>query len=193
MPATTLLDIPPARASPDARCAAPSALWLPPGVARVTAVCRWPHSDGDCRRLVLLALQCLPHRPPLSRWPAGLHRRRRRPTGRPRPDDRLAALVQALVGRAAQGPTPGLWLVSHALELRHVGGPTHRPNMALRSPRGPYGAGSMNWVGCGNGPSWSPKMTIPSGSNAWQSPVMIRHSSTVRTTRNRTLPLCICS
>jgi hypothetical protein len=49
----------------------------------------------------------------------------------------------------------------------------------------------LGW--CGNAPHSSPKMTIPSGSSAWQSPVMIRHASKVSTTRNRTLPLCICS
>jgi hypothetical protein len=71
--------------------------------------------------------------------------------------------------------------------------PNSRPNMGWQSPHGPSGGGSMNWGGCGNAPNSSPKMTIPSGSSAWQSPVMIRHSSKVSTTRNRTLPLCICS
>jgi hypothetical protein len=123
MPATILLDIPPQEQ--EQMLAAPCALWLPLGLAHTTAVCPWAPSDGNRRGLVLLALQRLSGRPPLSHWRTGLHRRRRRPTRRPRADDGLAARGAALIGCAAQGPTPGVWLVPYALELRDVSGPAH--------------------------------------------------------------------
>jgi hypothetical protein len=49
------------------------------------------------------------------------------PMGRPRPYHRPDALDQALAGRPAQGPTPDVWVGSHALELCGVGARTPRP------------------------------------------------------------------
>ena len=48
MPLTTLLEIPPSRASPDACRPSPHALWLSAGVPHLLAVCRGPQSHGDC-------------------------------------------------------------------------------------------------------------------------------------------------
>jgi hypothetical protein len=75
VPKTTLLDIPPAEQA-QMLAALRRALWLSPGVTRVTAVYSRPYADGDCHRVVLLALQCLSHHSPLSRRAARLHRRR---------------------------------------------------------------------------------------------------------------------
>jgi hypothetical protein len=112
------------RASPDARCPAPSALWLPPGITCSPPVCRRPPTDGDCRRVVLLPLQCVSHCSPLACQAVGLQRRRGRPVGRSRPHHRLDALEQTLADRLTQDLPPSVWVVSHALELCRLGART---------------------------------------------------------------------
>ena len=114
------------RARAEARCTAPRARWLSPGIPRVPALCRRPHADGDGDGVVLLARQCLSHRPPLAREAAGRHSRHGRPTRRTRPHHGPAALAQALLGCLAQGPPAGLGVGSHALELCHIGARTPR-------------------------------------------------------------------
>jgi hypothetical protein len=123
MPATPLLDRPPHEQ--EQMLAAPRPLWRPLGLAHLTAVCPGAASDGNRRGRVLRALQRLSGRPPLWRWPPGLHRRRRRSPRRPWADDGLAARGAARIDCAAPGSTPRVWRVPDALEWCDVSGPTH--------------------------------------------------------------------
>src|SRR5882672_2876483 len=57
----------PGRASPDARCTPPHAVWLSAGVPYFTALCRGSKPDGNCGLPVLLALRRVPDRAGVSR------------------------------------------------------------------------------------------------------------------------------
>ena len=98
MPDTTVLNISPQRTSPDARRPAPCSVWLSAGIARVIAVYGGPPSDGDGSLPVVLAFQCLPYRPPLSRWGIRLFSRPRRPSRGAYTYNRPAPLAQAFAG-----------------------------------------------------------------------------------------------
>ena len=124
MPKTTILHIPPAEQAQICR-PAPHALWLPPGVTRVTAVCNRPHATEIatvlfCSRSSVYRIVRLYHTGQLGFTIDG--------EGEFAAPVRTTvdALDQTIAGRPAQGPTSDVWVVSHPLELCGAGARTPR-------------------------------------------------------------------
>src|SRR5215471_11914901 len=112
----------PSRASPDAYGPPPYAIWLSAGIPHFTAVFQWPKPNGDCRLLILLALQRVPDRARLSRRASRYPARLRWSALYRRATDRLDALAPTLPGRHTQSRPADLWLVPHPVELCHPRG-----------------------------------------------------------------------
>ena len=75
------------------------------------------------------------------------------PQGQLMPPQRPTGLTLALQHGArdpARHGAPGVWLVSHALELCHTGPDAAHPARGQRSPPRRCAAGSMPSAGCGN-------------------------------------------
>src|SRR5918992_5323844 len=98
---------PPTRARADASSPSPRPLWLSLGLAHFTAVCRGAEADRDCGFPVVLALQCLPYRSPLSCRTTRLHRGCQRSPGGSCAHHNSVPLDQTLDERLTQDPPPG--------------------------------------------------------------------------------------
>jgi TolB-like protein/cytochrome c-type biogenesis protein CcmH/NrfG len=111
----------PRRASPHPDRAAPCPVWLSAGLAHFAAVRRPTEPDRDCRRAVLFPLHRLSRGQGVSRRAGGGEGGGRgdRP-GAPAPatDGALARAAAFGAGHSAQRAA-SVWVVSHAVELRH--------------------------------------------------------------------------